>query len=651
MSEKSFYITTPIYYINDKPHIGHSYTIILADVLARYHRLCGDPVFFLTGTDEHGQKVQQAAEKSGISPQEQADKTVVRFQELWKTLLITHDDFIRTTQERHTKIVQAILQQLFDRDEVYKAEYDGWYDVTSETFVTEREMEEAESSKIGSQIIKIKESNYFFRMSKYQDWLIQYIEENLSFIQPDFRRNETMGFLRKELNDLCISRPKSRLSWGIELPFDSAFVTYVWFDALVNYISAIGYLKEDADFKKWWPASCHIIAKDILTPHTVYWPAMLKAMELPLPQSIFVHGYWLMGDTKMSKSLGNIADPLDLIDRYGYSPDALRYLLVAEMTQGQDSTFSEAGFARRYNADLANDLGNLLSRILNMLSRYCDGKIPEVSAEVIQQGEEKELWSTVRTAADQMDAAMARIDIGAGLTDVLTAVRVINRYLEVKAPWNLTKNGDQAAVDRVLYMAAEALRACSALLFPVMPEKMTELRVALGLTKRPPNARKTRDWGQLKGGKKTGAAKALFPRIEKQDKPEDILPEQDKKGKSMDSEKVKKKEETNLISYDDFCNVELRTAKILEAEKIENTEKLIRLEVMMGEERRQLVAGIALYYNVDELIGKTVVVVANLKPVKLKGVESQGMVLAASKGESLRLITVDGELSSGAEVK
>ncbi|MCX6997238.1 MAG: methionine--tRNA ligase, partial [Kiritimatiellaeota bacterium] len=369
-----FYVTTPIYYVNDQPHVGHAYTTVLADVLARYHRLLGVPTFFLTGSDEHGQKVQKAAQAASLTPQEQADQTVVRFQQLWKKLGITHDDFIRTTEDRHKAIVQQILQDLRQRDEIYRAEYDGWYCVACERFYTEKDLAAGACPECHRPVDKIREANYFFRMSKYQAWLIEYIQEHPKFIQPDFRRNETLGFLRKPLNDLCISRPKSRMSWGIELPFDADFVTYVWFDALVNYISAIGYRSDEAAFHKWWPASVQLIGKDILTTHTVYWPTMLKAMNLPLPETIFAHGWWLTGESKMSKSLGNVVNPMDMIERYGV--DAFRYFLIAEMAMGQDASFTEEAFVRKFNADLANDLGNLLSRLLNMLGRYTQGKLP-----------------------------------------------------------------------------------------------------------------------------------------------------------------------------------------------------------------------------------------------------------------------------------
>lgn len=376
MSKDKFYVTTPIYYVNDKPHIGHAYTTILADVLAQYHRLIGVPTFFLTGTDEHGQKVQEAAAKAGITPQQQADTTVVRYKELWKKLAITNDDFIRTTEPRHTTVVRKILQDLFDKDEIYKTDYDGWYCVTCERFYTERDLIAGKCPQpgCGKTVERIKESNYFFRMSKYQDWLIQYIQDHPRFILPEFRRNETLGFLKKKLNDLCISRPKSRLNWGIELPFDKDYVTYVWFDALINYITAVGYLSDNKKFSKWWPCSCHLIGKDILTTHTVYWPTMLKAMNVPQPETVFAHGWWLSGSEKMSKSAGNVVNPMEMAERYG--TDAFRYFLMAEMALGQDANFTEDAFTRRYNADLANDLGNLLSRIMKLIGSHCDGKIP-----------------------------------------------------------------------------------------------------------------------------------------------------------------------------------------------------------------------------------------------------------------------------------
>jgi methionyl-tRNA synthetase len=660
MSKKPdhYYVTTPIYYVNDKPHIGHSYTTILADVLANYHRLKGTDTWFLTGTDEHGQKVQQAADANGITPQEQCDQTVVRFQELWKRLEIQNDQFIRTTDEDHKTVVQKTLQELFDKDEIYKAEYEGWYCVGCERFFTEKDLVEGNCPECSRKVDSIVESNYFFRMSKYQDWLIEYIESHPGFIQPAFRANETLGFLKnKELQDLCISRPKSRLSWGIELPFDADFVTYVWFDALINYISAVGYKSDEEQFKKWWPCSTHLIGKDILTTHTVYWPTMLKAMEVAMPESIFAHGWWLTGRTKMSKSLGNVVDPMDMIDQYGV--DAFRYFLVAEMTLGQDASFTEEAFTKRYNADLANDLGNVANRVLNMISRYCDGKMPAPSSEDLPM---PLMWDEATAAANSMGTLIDQMKLDGAIASVMGAVRSINVYLQETAPWKMAKTeGNEEAVGDCLYKAAECLRVCAALLYPVMPEKMAALRTALGMADAKPQLDKLSEFGVLVPGSEISQPGALFPRIEVK-KVEVIASadsnlsslvakEQKPAKKNQKSEIKNQKSSDGLITFDKVMDVKLQTAVVLEAEKIEGADKLLKLQIDLGEEKRQLVAGIALHYTPEELVGKTIVVVANLKPAKLRGVISEGMLLAASIGDNLKLVTVEGDLGPGASVK
>ena len=631
MDRVKFYITTPIYYVNDKPHIGHAYTTILADVLSRYHRLMGTPTFFLTGTDEHGQKVQDAAAVLGIEPQEHADKMVVRFQKLWKRLEITHDDFIRTTDMRHTKIVQQILQELFDRDEIYKADYDGWYCVTCERFYTEKDLEEGSCPQdgCGRPVERIRESNYFFRMSKYQDWLIDTIKSNPKFIQPDFRRNETLGFLRQPLNDLCISRPKNRLGWGIEIPFDTDFVTYVWFDALVNYISAIGYLTENTDFEEWWPASCHLIGKDILTTHTVYWPTMLKAMGLPIPETIFAHGWWLVGRDKMSKTTGNVIDPMDVANQFGV--DAFRYFLMSEMTLGQDASFTEEAFVRRYNSDLANDLGNLLNRVLKLIASHCEGTIP-VPGE--PGPEEDHLREASITAAHEMIDLVGKMRIDQGLSGLAGIVREGNRYLEKKQPWSLIKEGKRVEFETVMYYAAETLRVISGMLHPVMPGKMNELRKAIGLRDADPELDTLTAWGTLKPGTVTNAVNVLFPRIQDE-------------ANNMDQEI----EGVMKLEYTDFEKVQLRTARIVEAEKVAKTDKLLQLQIEIGDEYRQIVAGIAQHYEPGDLPGKTIVVVANLKPAKIRGIESNGMLLAAWGQDGLKLVTVEGGVESGVDVR
>ena len=508
---KNFYVTTPIYYVNDKPHIGHAYTTLLADVLARYHRLLGTSTYFLTGTDEHGQKVQKAADANGISPMEQCDSTVIRFRELWEKLEITNDDFIRTTEERHKRIVSEILQDLYDRDLIYKAEYEGRYCVPCERFFTEKDLDDSLSCpECKRETEEIVESNYFFRMSNYQEWLIDYIKTHPNFIQPPFRANETLGFLKKPLEDLCISRPKARLSWGIELPFDKEFVCYVWFDALVNYISAVGYKSNDAEFAKWWPASYHLIGKDILTTHTVYWPTMLKAMELEMPKTVFAHGWWLIGDSKMSKSAGNVVNPMEMVERYGV--DAFRYFLTAEMSLGQDASFTEEAFIARYNSNLANDLGNLTSRVVKMILKQRDGIIP--SPETTATELEEELKTTVLHAVDGMKDAIINMKFDRGIEQVMNAVRGGNRYLEQTAPWKLAKEGSNEQLNTVLYTIAELLRIVSGLLYPIMPEKMCELRKAIGITETTVNIGGLQKWGGLKPGSQCIDSGPLFPRID-----------------------------------------------------------------------------------------------------------------------------------------
>ncbi|MCF7854094.1 MAG: methionine--tRNA ligase [Candidatus Pacebacteria bacterium] len=641
---ETFYVTTPIYYVNDRPHIGHAYTTILADVLARYARLLETPTFFLTGTDEHGQKVYEAARKNGITPQQQCDDTVVRFQELWKTLEITHDDFIRTTEPRHEQVVQQILQDLYDRGEIYADDYEGWYCVPCERFFTEKDLIEGNCRECGRPVQKLVERNYFFRMSAYQDWLVDYVEQHPDFIQPAHRRQETLGFLRQPLCDLCISRPKSRLSWGIELPFDAGYVTYVWFDALVNYISAIGYLSDDVRFNHWWPPAYHLIGKDILTTHTVYWPTMLKAMGLEMPKTIFAHGWWLVGKDKMSKSLGNVVNPMETAEIYGVDP--FRYFLLAEMTLGQDASFTEEGFVTRYNADLANDLGNLASRVVKMILRNLNGTLP---APPELTDAETELVEKTLAAVKHMENYLNDMQLDRGLAEVMAAVRECNRYFEQMAPWQLAKDGSTDDLERVLYCAAECLRIVSGLLFPVMPGKMTTLRRSLGLPEKDlkPRIEELAQWGGLESGMRMADPGSLFPRVEPRDQ---ATATTQKKQAEARKPTPAKQDESNLVDIKDVGRLSLKTARIVSAEPVEGADKLLKLVVDLGVEQRQIVAGIAKHYNPDELPGKTIVVIANLKPAVIRGVESNGMLLAAqSKGE-MRLVTVEDKVPGGWQV-
>ena len=495
---KPFYITTPIYYVNDKPHIGHAYTTILADVISRHFRDMGRDVFFLTGLDEHGQKVQQAAENKGVSPIEHCNEMAPRFMSLWSKLHIQYTDFIRTTEKRHSAIVQSILQKVYDKGDIYEDSYEGLYSVSEERFITQKEADSGDFRDVR----ELKEKNYFFKMSNYQEKLVEHIHDNPSFIQPEHRKNEVLGFLRSPLEDLCISRPKSRLSWGIEIPFDKDYVTYVWFDALINYISAIGYESNQEKYKTYWPVDFHLIGKDILTTHSVYWPTMLMSAELPLPKAIFAHGWWLSDQTKMSKSLGNVVDPLDLIDTYGVDP--IRFYLMKEMVLGQDANFSMDSFIKCYNSDLANDLGNLLSRVTNLIFKFYDGAL-EPDLDDSNDGDEvkKAAFVSINTSKELMND----LKINDAINSVFIFIRRVNKYLEITAPWKLVKT-DKKSAGKVLFTAAESLRIIALLLNPVMPNRTEAVLSALGAKNR------ELEWGKLVFEKKILQQKPLFPRIE-----------------------------------------------------------------------------------------------------------------------------------------
>ena len=620
---KTFYLTTPIYYVNDKPHIGHAYTTILADVLTRFHRNSGEDVFFLTGLDEHGQKVQQAAEKHGVDPQKHCNEMAPRFLKLWENLHIQNDDFIRTTEKRHVDVVQHILQKVYDKGDIYEDEYEGLYSVSEERFITKKEADSGEFRDIK----ELKEKNYFFKMSNYQQALIDHIKNNSDFIQPKHRKNEVLGFLKQPLEDLCISRPKSRLGWGIELPFDSDYVTYVWFDALINYITAPGYNVNEENFNKYWPANYHLIGKDILTTHSVYWPTMLMSANIPLPQAIFAHGWWLIGESKMSKSLGNVVDPLGLIEEYGVDP--VRYYLMREMVLGQDASFTIESFIKRYNSDLANDFGNLLSRISNLLKKFFDSRIPQ------DEDDSSEGLDVKSKAVETVAIVQKKIEVmrvNEAIEIILQFVRSINKYIETKAPWKLAKEEPEIA-GKVLFTAAEALRVSAILLSPIMPNRTQTVLETLGATE------SGLDWGGLTSGIEVKLHDPLFPRINI------------KKLENSVENHGKKEELENVITFDEFQNVELKTAKILKAEKVEGADKLLKLQIKVGDEQRQIVSGIAQFYPPEALVEKLIVVVTNLKPATIFGIESNGMLLAAKNGKTLTLMTIDSEkVSSGMRI-
>jgi len=647
----SLYITTPIYYVNAQPHLGHAYSTIVADTICRFKRLCGERVRFQTGTDEHGDKVVEAAEKAGLSPRAYADRISALFREAWPPLAIEPDNFIRTTDQVHVKTVQAILQRVYDEGNIYFDSYSGHYCQGCERFLTEKELINGNCPDHLTPPSLITEQNYFFRMSKYQDWLVDYIENHPEFIAPEGYRKEVLAFLKEPLEDLCISRPTSRLTWGIPLPFDDRFVTYVWFDALINYLTGIGY-PDGEDFASLWACAEHIIAKDILIPHAIYWPTMLKAIGLTPYRCLHVHGYWNIDQAKMSKSLGNVIRPDDLIREYGV--DTVRYFILREMSFGLDASFNTEALLSRQNSDLANDLGNLFSRSITMINKFVGGRIPP---EIAPIAADKELATAALNMVHEFMEHMNAFAFNRALQVVWNVISLANKYIVVNAPWELAKDAAQAErLKTVLYYLAETLRLITLVLQPIIPETSKKMAAALGLKDETFNLVDRGKWGLLKPGSKVLIGPALFPRLDKKGKEKKkggkkLPPESDKEKKKMEGDFVARTKE--FISFDDFQKIDLRVAEVVGAEKVEKSDRLLKLTVKTPEERI-IVAGIAEYYSPEELIGKQVVVVANLKPVKLMGISSQGMVLVAEtkkgKKKNLVLTTVSETVGPGSRI-